>query len=194
MAERVTPYRFAKLRGIPKQTMYSAIRRGLFTVGDDGKLDPDEAQQQWDARSQSRAIKGARTPKFRMLKPQILDSPLPTTTSATPPSDDDVKKYREWTQQATEARALKDVIDAQRAKLRLNIESGEFIHRKTVEKDAFELYRALREAFMGLPDRLAGQLAAIRDVADVHFTLDAEVRAILDAFADRIEASDEEVA
>jgi hypothetical protein len=197
MSERVTPYRFAKLRGIPQQTVYGAIRRGLISVGEDGKLDPDEALQQWDSRSHSRAIRGARSPKLRVIN-RAEDTPSPVSesegTQAPTKDEERAEKHREWTSMATEARARKDLVEAERSELRLRVERGELVDRKDVEKDGFELYRAIRESLMALPDRLAAQLAAFRDPADVHYTLDAEIRAILENFADKAEQGEESVA
>jgi len=172
MSETCTQAEFARRRGVSKQAVNFALKRGLITAEPDGRLDFDKCTAEWDARSHSRAVKAARTPKLRVVGARVRE--------------ESINKQREWTEKATEARARKEMVDAQRSEMKLQVESAAYVERRQVEKDAFEVFRALRDSLLSLPDRLAAQVAAQRDVADVHYTLDAEIRAVLANFADKV--------
>lgn len=53
-----------------------------------------------------------------------------------------------------------------------------------VKTEAFALARAVRDALMGIPDRLAPMLAATQDARQVHHLLSEELRVALRSLAD----------
>ncbi|MEO7864101.1 MAG: hypothetical protein ABIU05_27440 [Nitrospirales bacterium] len=61
---------------------------------------------------------------------------------------------------------------------------GELIERVTVEQDAFRVGRTMRDALLGLPDRLSGVLASENDQRKVHALLTKEIRQCLEALHD----------
>ena len=63
---------------------------------------------------------------------------------------------------------------------------GALVPAAEVQKVAFTLGRTLREQLMGIPDRLAPQLAAEREPAAVHAALSKELKQVLNEFASRL--------
>ena len=58
---------------------------------------------------------------------------------------------------------------------------GELVEKVKVESEAFRVGRLIRDALMGLPDRLAGVLASESDQHKTHALLTKEIRQILEA-------------
>ena len=61
---------------------------------------------------------------------------------------------------------------------------GELVPVSEVKAEAFSLARAVRDALMGLPDRVAPLLAATADAAQCHRLLSEEIRVALRGLAD----------
>ena len=63
--------------------------------------------------------------------------------------------------------------------------AGKLVMKEEVEKQVFNDFRALRDAFLNIPERLAGVLAAESDEHVVYQTLRGEIERALHAFANR---------
>lgn len=105
----------------------------------------------------------------------------------------------EWTSkgQAGDVISATTLVEAQRhatleraRKLRMENEvtEGRLVAVGQVAKEAFESARIIREAFLNLPARLAGELAAETDAAKIHLRLEREIHACLTAGADAVQA------
>ncbi len=57
---------------------------------------------------------------------------------------------------------------------------GQLIDASEAKREAYRCARAVRDAFLNIPDRLAAELAAEPDAARVHFRLDGEIRQALE--------------
>lgn len=77
------------------------------------------------------------------------------------------------------ARAEKEEALASKAALDLRERAGELVPRAVMQKAAFKSYRAVRDAFLGIPDRVAAQCAAEGDARKVHGILTGEIRQVL---------------
>lgn len=66
--------------------------------------------------------------------------------------------------------------------------AGKLVMKEEVQKQVFEDFRALRDGFLNLPERLSGVLAAETDERVVYRTLRSEIEAVLTAFCDREKA------
>ena len=58
---------------------------------------------------------------------------------------------------------------------------GELVEKVKVEAEAFRVGRTVRDALMGLPDRLSGVLASESDQRNTHALLTKEIRQALEA-------------
>ena len=73
---------------------------------------------------------------------------------------------------------------AEQAKLAVDQQRGELIPLEHVKREAFALAKAVREALLNLPDRVANQLAGENDPAAVHQLLSDELTGALAQLAD----------
>jgi hypothetical protein len=85
-----------------------------------------------------------------------------------------------------DARALREVYDAQRRALDLAVRRGELMPVDEIEAEAFRLFRGLRDAVFQVPTRVAASVAAEKDEATVRETLERELNAIFAHFADQV--------
>ena len=63
--------------------------------------------------------------------------------------------------------------------------AGKLVAKEEVERQVFEDFRALRDGFLNIPERLAGVLAAESDEHVVYQTLRGEIERVLHSFANR---------
>ncbi len=73
---------------------------------------------------------------------------------------------------------------AEQVKLSVDQQRGELIPLEQVKREAFALAKAVREALLNLPDRVANQLAGENDPAAVHQLLSDELTGALAQLAD----------
>jgi len=85
-------------------------------------------------------------------------------------------------------RAAYLAVRTEREQIKKLRELGVLVSKAEVEKAAFASGRILRDALMGMPDRMAPRLAAESDIARIHADLEGEIRFALNALADRLPA------
>jgi phage terminase Nu1 subunit (DNA packaging protein) len=71
--------------------------------------------------------------------------------------------------------------------LKLRVAKGELVEAAAVERDEFTIARTVRDAILGVPDRVAAAIAAATKTDEVHQILSEELRSALGALADRFE-------
>lgn len=77
------------------------------------------------------------------------------------------------------SRAKREKHQAAIAELRLAQMAGELVDREVVKQQAFESARRVRDALLNIPDRIATQLAAMKDAHEVHQALLSEINDVL---------------
>jgi len=82
------------------------------------------------------------------------------------------------------SRGRREHYAAELARLEVLQRRGELLPAAEVRAEAFALARAVRDALLGLPDRLAPMLAATQDAAQCHRLLAEEIRVALRGLAD----------
>jgi hypothetical protein len=83
-----------------------------------------------------------------------------------------------------QARALREVYEAQRRQLELEARRGELVKAGDVKQEAYRLFRVLRDACLNLPPRLAAQLAAETDEGNARQILEDELTRIFQTFSE----------
>ena len=83
----------------------------------------------------------------------------------------------------TEARTMNERLKALLRKLEYEKEVGRLVEKKRVGKDAFELYRRTRDAFLAIPSRTRSLLAAEEDPGKIEKMLTGEIRVVLEELA-----------
>lgn len=157
---------YAAHRGVELYAVQYAIARGRIRIGADNRIDSEEADRAWEANTlHTNARPGPRRHEQRTEPPTRPTEAEPGISYA-------------------DARALREVFDAKRKQLELEVRQGTLVRRDEVEREAFSQFRMLRDACFNLPPRLAAQLAAESDPNVVHDLLEGELRLIFDDFAE----------
>jgi hypothetical protein len=157
---------YAAHRGCDTTAVQYAIAAGRIALTGDNQIDSDEADRQWLENTD--AAQARPGPKL-IARGGSPGEPAPT--EAVPGMT------------YTQARALREVYDAQRRSLELQLRRGEVVTRADVEKEASRLYRQLRDAILNVPARLSGQLVGQTDEATIYELLEGELRRTLETFA-----------
>jgi hypothetical protein len=156
---------YADHRGCALSSVQHAIAAGRITLTGDNQIESDEADRHWQENADFASSRNG---------PKLI------TRSGSPGEPAPTEPVPGMTY--TQARALREVYDAQRRKLELQLRHGELITRADVEKEAARLYRQIRDAILNVPARLSGQLVGQTDEATIHGLLEGELRRALDAF------------
>lgn len=157
----------------------SAIERGAISpecIGHDERgqrfiADMERAEAQFRAADSriSRADVEVQAPKELPVLPEGVD-PASLGDGLMPPDGIDLnaaRTIREWWA------ALAERADYER-------KAGRLIEREEVKREAFAVFRATRDAFLALPERVAEDAAAETDPQRVYSRLKSEVTRILD--------------
>lgn len=146
MANQVTLRAFAKLVGVSAPAISQAIQRGRLThsvtFDESGKvksIDADLGLEEW-----AENTPGAVSKKTKDLND--ADLPLPAGLSY------------------ADARAVRENYQARLAKLLYEEKMGRLVDSKTVEEQAGEMARLLRQAILNVPLKFGHELAAETDV------------------------------
>ncbi len=83
-----------------------------------------------------------------------------------------------------EARTQKECHLAALRQMELDEKTGRLIPKDQVEKEAFEVARQVRNAMLGIPSRVAAQLAAMSDEFQIILVLTTEIRNALQGVAE----------
>lgn len=146
MAKPMSMRKFAKLVGTSHTAISNAVKAGRLVravvLGPDGKvagIDPEIGTFEWGENSPSPVSQ-----KTKDLNDE--DLPLPAGLSY------------------ADARAVRENYQARLAKLLYEEKMGRLVDSETVERQAFEMGRLVRQAVMTVPDRYGHELAAETDV------------------------------
>lgn len=172
MSERVNLSELGRRLGHNKGYIHKLKARGVLAFGEDGLVDLDAAIA---------AIASARDPSKQHMKSvndrqrERSQGPAPTPPEGfeAPPSASSNASFMK----AQTARAM---MDFKLKEVALKRETGELVDRKSVESAAFTTARALRDSVLGLPTRLAPELAGMKDAFEIEAKLRAELRQVFD--------------
>ena len=169
----ITKSEYARVRGCTPAAVSTAFRSRIngSVVVVDGKelLDLERANELWEKNTQIQ--------------------PPPTVTSEKAPSS---RELQAWIQGLPEdqipdlndSRARREHYQAELARLEALRGREELVPADQVKAEAFARARAVRDALLGLADRLAPILAATTDARECHRLLTEEHRVALRGLAD----------
>jgi hypothetical protein len=167
---------YARHRGCRLRAVQYAIESGRITRQDDGMVDSDRADREWD-RNTNHAKARYGTRKAANSKGNAHHRAAEAAEAAeTPEKQAGALNY-------ANARAAREVYEAKLKKLEWEEKLGTLLNRKAVEVAAFNRFRVLRDAILNVPTRLAAQIAAETDPATVHDLLETELRMVLEEFS-----------
>ena len=185
MAAGLSIRAYARHRGVSHAAVRKALATGRITAGADGKIDPAAADRQWLASTDV-----SRMPHRLRLVPAKggpSEPSLPATSSPEAPAGLEDAGDRgvsgldgpRLASSYAASRAAREAYLARLAKLDFEQRSGKLVDADEVRAQIFGLGRRLRDALLGLPDRLAPVLAGQADQAAVHRLLTEEIMVCL---------------
>jgi hypothetical protein len=175
---------YAKRRGCSEAAVNTARKSRIKAaeVIRDGKvwIDAEKADALW-VQNTRRRRNDAKPPQERQARPPI---------EPRPPTDDELKAFimglpeDQIPDDVNESIRRKEHYNAERQRVAALKDRGEVVSQREVEAAAFERARAVRDALLGLADRLAPMLAATTDTRECHRLLSEEHRIALRGLAD----------
>lgn len=157
---------YARHRGVSHQAVMRALKEGRITKETDGSIDPDKADEQWQANTDF-----SRNP----------DKTRRTVNGETAPASGPDYNV---------SRAVREAYTARLAKLEYEEKTGLLVKAETVKLQWFNTLRIVRDRMLQLPDRLASTFAAELDANKIKAAMDSEIRRILDDAANEVAKQD----
>lgn len=172
---RASQAELARILGVTRQSINELVARGILEVGRDDKLDVELARQAIAARVHP----GAKTAQAINTPPAGVTAAAPPASTPAAPADADAANATSF----HVAKTLREAAEASIAQHKLKQLTGELVLAEDVRRAGFAAGRKLRDMLVGIPDRLATQLAAESDPAKIHAALDEEIRRVCDELA-----------
>lgn len=179
MSDIVTVTEAARRLGVDKSLVSRQVRKfGL--MGEDKRFSMS-AYQQARARGLNPLMR-----RDRPIDADLLAHVEPASTDAAPASSPSAPPPSSVVSAVTEHKQLQ----AEMLRLQIARERSELVDRGEVDAAYMTAGRALRDAMLALPARVAQEVVGMTDVVAVRRVLDARVREALDALAGALEAGD----
>ena len=175
MAQRLTQAQLARELGVSRQAIHKHVDAGTLAVGDDGKIDLDQARaamQTLHPGSKTVQALAASTPPAPTTSNQVVIPAAATQFLA------DADEHGMSTNYHI-ARTLREAEEARMARLKREEMEGQLIRLEAVRSVAANTLAATREALLQLPARLSTVLAAEASPGKVHDLLQQEIHQAL---------------
>ena len=191
-AELVRPAEFALIKGVTRQTVATAMKSRIAdaVVERNGVrlLDRARALELWDRNT----VRNNNARLGSAAAPGVAVTPAASLASASSPPAPTAEQLRALIEglpedaipDLNESRARREHYQAEKARLDALQGRGELVPAADVERQAFELARAVRDGLMVIPDRVASLLAATSEPRQVHHLLTEEIRVALRGLSD----------
>ena len=179
MAQRLTQAQLARELGVSRQAIHKHVDAGTLAVGDDGKIDLDQARA-----AMQTLHPGSKT--VQALAASAAPAPAAAASSANqvviPAAATQFLADADEHGMSTNyhiARTLREAEEARMARLKREEMEGSLIRLEAVRSVAANTLAATREALLQLPARLSTVLAAEASPGKVHDLLQQEIHQAL---------------
>ena len=193
MPELLKPAEFAAIKGVSKPTVHEAMKAriaaAIVEVNGRRLLNRDLALELWDANTRRNnntktGLPADRKTAERKARQANPDPPPPASI----PTDKQLLALvqglpEDQVPDLVDSQRRKEHYLAERAKVAALREREEVVPADQVKAEAFAQARAVRDALLGLADRLAPMLAATTDARECHRLLTEEHRVALRGMA-----------
>ena len=165
---------YARLRGVALSAVQKAIKTKRITPNEDGTIDPERANQEWERNTFAGKTLHQAT---QTTRPQVvpLSAPPPRGGSGMPGqpdvSSDPVAAY-------LRARAVSETFKAKTAQLEYEERAGKLIQATKAGEYAAHWSAIVGDALSAYPDRVAPLVAAAKTEAEIHRILVGETNAL----------------
>lgn len=192
MPELLKPAEFAAIKGVSRPTVHTAMKdriAGAVVIVDGRRLlDRDLALHLWDKNTRRNNNAKTGLPEDRKVQAR-KDRAAAAALPAEPPTDQQLRAFiqglpEDQIPDLNDSRARREHYLAEKARLEALQGRGELVPAADVKTEAFARARAVRDALLGLADRLAPILAATTDARECHRLITEEHRVALRGLAD----------
>ena len=194
MPELLKPAEFAAIKGVSKPTVHEAMKAriaaAIVEVNGRRLLDRDLALELWDAntRRNSNTKTGLPADRKTAERKARQAKSVPPTPASLPTDEQLLALIKGLPEDAIPSilvsEARKEHYLAEKHKVAALQARGELVPSDQVKAEAFACARAVRDALLGLADRLAPMLAATTDARECHRLLTEEHRVALRGLSD----------
>lgn len=176
MSETLSPKHYAETRGVSRQAVMKAIQTGRLKASlsknEKGwwRIDRAVADREWLEMTDPQKQEGG--------KAKAGGAPTKDPTpSMFDPGENAAKAAR-----LTHAQASTDRIqvDAELKRLDLLERQGLLVDRRAVEREAYEMARVVRDCVLQVPERIAAELAGLKDPGELQRRLAEELAMALE--------------
>jgi len=164
----LTPAEYARHRRVSRQAVHKAIAQGRVQLFG-GRIDRDAADREWIDNTDP--IPGGSSTPGAVGPPAATGEDLAAAPSTGGPS-------------FHRARTVWQGYRAQLARLEYEVRVGKLVNADEVRQAAYDHGRRLRDALIGLPARVAAELAAARKRAECERILLREIHRLCEELAD----------
>ena len=154
--------RAAGLDGHTPWAVQKALRSGRIRKNAAGKIDPVQADADWDRRT---------SPSRRPEHTRGSGSDAPDT-------------FRGSSAEFAQARAVRELYAARIARLEFEERNGKLVSVDQIKVEIFRKARQVRDRMMAIPGRVADQLVGETDARSIRKLLETEIRQALEALGD----------
>jgi len=169
---------YARHRGVRKAAVEYALERGRIKKNDEGLIDSDEADRDWEANTDHRQARpGPKPPKTSHRES------VPFTEHRQEIQADIAEA---GTLNFANARAVREIYAGRLLRLEYEQKQATLMPRSQVDIATFNVYRIVRDGLLNIPDRIAAQLAVETDPAVVYDTLSREINLALEALSKQL--------
>ena len=184
---------YAKHRGVGESAVRKAISSGRIAVEEDGKINPEKADAQWEQNTASKDVKI--TPKHQSKNNNKKEPPAPVDLDESKPTENNTESYESGIDEEpalnnkttfSEARTANEILKAQMQKIKLAELKKEVVNRRLAEAHIFQLAREERDAWQRWPSRIAAEMSSQLNLDQhaLHTLLDKYVREHLSELAE----------
>lgn len=178
-SERLSFRAYARRRGVTHAAVSKAVTEGRITAGTDketGKryIDPAVADPQWEASTDQAKQAGSAAVATKKRESDVMVG--------------DLEEGEEGPATSTYMlnRSRREHFQARITEINYLERAGQVVSADAVKKQAFRAARLAREALLGIPDRLAPELAGVSEPKVIHKRLTEEITRALEAIANEI--------
>lgn len=193
---------YARERGVNHSAVQKAIRLGRLrrSLSKDAKgrvqIDPAIADEEWRENTDRAQQRGGAAGRGTEAAPQANDFEAAPGENVPPvaragvssapflPSAGEHLGAPTGAPSYSQSRAVREAFLAKTARVRYEMLVGSVVRADEVRDQAFKTYRIVRDALLGLPSRIAPELAATDSPFEVHRILTRELTAALAGLVD----------
>ena len=157
---------YARHRGVSEAAVRKALKAGRISLGADGKIDPIQADAQWQANSDISKKRGTHSDNLSTqsdehsahLNKYSANAPYASFNASDNKKNN--QKNNDNTEAYQRAKTAAEIIKVKIGKLELQILNGDLVDRKVALDQVFASARQERDSWLNWPARISAEWAA----------------------------------